>query len=165
MRISEEPTQDNIQQLIDKLPASLSPVERMLLCHDGTVQTALSILFRVPVKIEVLSQYSLPEDQVIVRWVRQVAEYSPGDQTTVCLAESVIPIKKNPPGFITGITEKFFGIGQLIKSLNLTTHREIQGVYGDSDTIARNYLITGDCFLLITETFSRHVLKKADSVT
>ena len=162
MNVPEEPTQDNIQQLLDRLPPNLTPVERVLLCHNGTNQTLLSILFQTLVKIQVLSQLELIPYQVIIRWIKLVAEYSEENKVTVCLAESVIPMKTNSPGFLTAIKEQNMGIGQILSSTYTNYERRIFGLYADENIVARNYQITGKGVdLVITETFSREALKKA----
>ncbi len=181
MKISEEPTQDNIQQLIDKLPAGINPLERIILCHDGTVQTLLSVLFGVPVKVEILSQQFFPGMAIILRWTKLVVVYPPssaklpdihgapsetditfpGYEVTACLAESIIPIEGNPEGFLTAIKEKNMGIGQILKATGLKHERQVFGLYADENVIARNYRILGDVDIIITETFPREAIKKA----
>lgn len=163
MNIHEEPTQDNIKELLNSLPPNLTPVERVLLCQDGTNQTLLSILFQVPVKVHVLSQIELIPYQVIIRWIKLVAEYSDENKVTVCLAESVIPIKANCEGFLTAIKEQHKGIGQILSATCTSYERRIFGLYADENIVARNYRITGEGVdVVITETFSREALKKAD---
>ncbi len=158
----EEVTQDNIKKLLDKLPNNLTPVERMLLCHDGTNQTLLSILFQVPVKVEILSQYELVPYCVIVRWVKLIAEYSDINQATVCLAESVFPMKANNPGFLTAIREQKLGIGQILSATHIIYERRIFGLYADENVVARNYEIVGEgVSVVITETFPRNALEQA----
>jgi chorismate-pyruvate lyase len=167
--ISEQPTEKNIQQLIDKLPKEINPLERVILCHDGTVQTLLSVLFGVQVKVEVLSQQELP-DIGILRWTKLVAVYPltdmifPGTEVTACLAESIIPYKNNPERFLNAIRERSMGIGQIIKSTGLKQERHVFGLYSDENVIARNYRITGDVELIITETFPRDAINKAGKI-
>lgn len=166
--IPEEPTQDNIQQLIDKLPYGINPIERLILCNDGTVQTLLSVLFGVPVKVEILSQQQIG-DIGILRWIKLVAVYTtksalspaPEEEIVACLAESVIPLKNNPEGFLTAIREQKMGIGQILKATGLKQERQVFGLYADENVIARNYRISGDVEMIITETFPREAIKKA----
>lgn len=162
MNIHEEPTQDHIMVLLNSLPPNLTPVERVLLCHDGTSQTLLSILFQIPVKVQVLSQQELIPYQVIIRWIKLVAEYSEDNRVTVCLAESIIPMKANNQSFLTAIKEQNMGIGQILSSTHTTYERRIFGIYADENIVARNYQIVGEGVdVVITETFSREALKKA----
>ncbi len=183
MQISEQPTEINIQQLIDKLPTGINPLERIILCHDGTVQTLLSILFGVPVKVEVLSQQTVG-DIGILRWTKLVAVYPaksaklpdvhidpsgsdmvhPPREVTACLAESIIPFRNNPEGFMTAITEQKMGIGQILKATALNQERHVFGLYADENVIARNYCISGDVNIIITETFPRGALRKAGEI-
>lgn len=180
MQISEQPTENNIQQLIDKLPTGINPLERVILCHDGTVQTLLSVLFGVPVKVEVLSQQAL-SGIGILRWTKLVAVYParsaklpdihgapsetdmvfPSHEVTACLAESFIPLINNPEGFLTAITEQKMGIGQILKATGMNQERHVFGLYADENVIARNYCISGDVNIIITETFPREALRKA----
>ena len=183
MQISEQPTENNIQQLIDKLPTGINPLERVILCHDGTVQSLLSVLFGVPVKVEVLSQQTV-DDIGILRWTKLVAVYParsaklpdihidpsgsdiviPSHEVTACLAESVIPFKNNPEGFLTAIREQSMGIGQILKATGLKQERHVFGLYADENVIARNYHISGDVEMIITETFPREAIKKAGKI-
>jgi len=167
--MGEEVTTSNIQKLISKMPANTSPLEKVILCNDGTVQTLLSVIFGVPVRVEVLSQSE--SDSYIVRWSRLVAEYSPDNIIVVCLAESIISKKTKYKGFITGITEKHMGIGQLISSVKIDTQRSIVGIYADDNVFARTYTILSieneDDYCLndqlsvtITETFLKSVYDK-----
>lgn len=185
MGISEQPTEENIQQLIDKLPKDINPLERVILCHDGTVQTLLSVLFGVPVRVEVLSQQTL-DGIGILRWTKLVAVYPdrelrmndihgapseppvtvgiPSIEITACLAESVIPFKNNPEGFLTAIREQVMGIGQILKATGLKQERQVFGLYADENVIARNYRISGDVEMIITETFPREAIRKAGGI-
>lgn len=154
MMIAEEPTEENIKQLIDSIPPDITALERLLLCNYGTVQTLLSVMHKTPVKVQVLSQMDLGD--VIIRWARLMT-----NEITVCLAESIIPKNSNPPGFLTAVEERKFGIGQIIKTCGLRTERVIIGLYRDENIIARNYKICGDVSVLITETFSRVAIWQA----
>ena len=160
--ISEQPTEENIQQLIDEIPTrpTINALERIILCHDGTVQTLLSVLFGVPAKVVVLSQQTLP-DIGILRWTKLVVQYQASDQEIVaCLAESFIPFKNNPEGFITAIQEKKMGVGQILKATGLKQERHVFGLYVDENVIARNYCIKGDVDIIITETFPREAIRR-----
>ncbi|MCZ7404265.1 MAG: hypothetical protein O8C67_04950 [Candidatus Methanoperedens sp.] len=162
----EEPTSENLQMLIDKVPYQLNSLERLILCNEGTVQTLLSVLFMVPIRIEVISQKEI--GSVIVRWVRLVAEYAPDNVQTVCLAESIIDMNSGYEGFINGIKEKHFGIGQLISSLKIKTTRSLLGFYSDDSVFSRTYEISADktcawdkCLsIIITEVFPKERYKK-----
>lgn len=163
----EEPTEKNIETLIDKIPHQLSSLERIIICNESTVQTLLSVLFLVPIKVEIISQKEL--DSVIVRWSKLVAEYSPDNIQTVCLAESIIDKEHDYHGFIDGIREKHFGIGQLISSLKIRTSRNFMGFYCDDIVFSRTYEIVEDKIdaedneplsVIITEVFPKERYKK-----
>lgn len=160
MKIEEQPTENKIKELIDKLPSGINPIERIILCHDGTVQKLLSVLFGVQVKVEILSQYEI-KDLGIIRWIKLVAVCPEKDHIVTCLAESLIPFKNNTPEFIAAIQEKRLGIGQILKLASLKQDRHVFGLYADDNVIARNYRISGDVEIIITETFPREAIKKA----
>lgn len=162
----EEATEENIKELLKKIPENLSPLERLILSNEGTVQTFLSVLFKVPIKVVVLSQNDF--DGVIIRWSKLVACYAPDNEVTVCLAESVISTDIN--GFKNGIREKHFGIGQLISALGIITRRRLAGFYSDDTVFSRNYLIEdigmtppgNNIRIMITEVFPKEVFRKAE---
>lgn len=168
----EEINEESITEMLKQIPDNLSPVERLIICNEGTVQTLLSVLFKVPVKVVVLSQRELCQielNKVIIRWSKLVACYEE-TEITVCLAESVIT--SNNQGFITGIREKTLGIGQLISSKALVTRRRLLGFNSDQFSFARNYIIEDigmtppgshvNC--LITEVFMKEAFTKASVV-
>lgn len=164
--MQEEPTEENLKQLIDRIPYQLSSLERLILCNEGTVQTLLSVLFMVPIKVEVILQKEI--GSVLVRWARLVAEYAPDNIQTVCLAESIIDMKNSPDGFTNGIYEKHFGIGQLISALRIRTSRNFLGFYCDDTVFSRTYEIVGEktdawnksLSVIITEVFPKERYKK-----
>jgi len=160
--MEEEPTEENLKQLIDAIPGGLSPVERVLLCNYGTNQTLLSVLFEIPIRVTILSQHSFGD--TIIRWAQLVAEYSPNNVVTVCLAESVIPKQKNPRGLLAALGEGKMGIGQILQACQLKTRREILGFFADDNIIARTYTLTGDVEILITEIFPREAIRKAEGM-
>lgn len=162
----EEVTEESLKQLIDKIPYQLNSLERLILCSQSTVQTMLSVLFMVPIKVEVVSQKEI--GSVLVRWARLVAEYAPDNIQTVCLAESIIDMENCPEGFINGIKEKHFGIGQLISALKIRTTRSLLGFYSDDTVFSRTYEICADktsawdkpLSIIITEVFPKERYKK-----
>jgi hypothetical protein len=170
----EEITTENIEKLIGKIPIEANAIERLVLGNDGTVQTLLSVLFGVPVKVEVISQIEMAN--CIVRWSKLVAEYSPDVKFVVCLAESIIDTTDTYNGFINGIKERKLGIGQLIAALGLKTNRVLLGFHSDDSNFSRTYSIvsskTDDLDLdktklniIITEVFPKAVFMKSDRVS
>ena len=160
----EEITESNIKKLIEMIPKNTDAIERLVLANDGAVQTLLSVLFSVPIKVEVISQKEF--STYIIRWAKLVAEYSPDVEFTVCLAESVIDKTTSYQGFINGLREKRMGIGQLISSLGLRTDRELLGFHSDDSNFSRTYAITSlksddinerPLNIIITEVFPKAV--------
>jgi chorismate-pyruvate lyase len=160
-----------IQKLIDKLSKyELTPLERVILANDATVQSLLSVIFRIPVQVEVIAQVELNRN--IYRWVRLVADYSEAGKITTCLAMSIIPTGLNDFQFVEGIRDKQKGIGQLLSELDFKIKREILGFYADETVFSRTYRITGSriteynreekCDILITEVFPRSVFRKVE---
>lgn len=168
----EEVTEQNIKDLIGKMPKESNAIERLVLCNEGTVQTLLSVLFKVPIKVEVLSQ--IEESTYIIRWSRLIAEYSDELKIVVCLAESVIDKNTSYNGFINGIHEKNMGIGQLISAIKLRTNRTLLGFYSDNNSFARTYTIKSvvsdnlgsinerPLKITITETFLKEAFLRLD---
>ena len=166
MKVSEEATETYIEQLLAAIPPMTAPVERLILCSDGTVQTNLSILFRVPVTVEVLSQEQiLQAEEAIIRKVRLVAQYSPQQQITACIANSIIPLNANSREFIDAINEKKLGIGQILKAMGYRYERHVSGIYANEYEISRDYTIIGEnLYLTINEVFSRNMLTRAGEI-
>lgn len=167
--ISEEVTEENIKKLIEKIPQDSTALERVILANSGTVQTLLSVLFGVPIKVEVISQ--IEKENYFVRWSKLVADFSPEIKFTVCLAESVISKDIIYKGFITGIRERTIGIGQLISALKIQTERKLLGFYNDSISFSRTYSIESinnneidknQLYIIITEVFPKDVYKRLD---
>lgn len=159
MIIPEEPTQENLKQLLEGLPKDLTPLERVILCNEGTVQTILSVLLNVPVKVDILSQ-QIVEGDTVIRWSRLVADGVLGmSGSAVCLAESIIPKRMNTEGFMTAVKEQKMGIGQILKAQGVIQKRQVIGIYADKNVISRNYILTGDnLYVMITEVFPRNAL-------
>ena len=62
-----------VKEIIGKLERyDLTPLERVILANEGTVQSLLSVIFRVPVEVSVISQVEV--NQSIVRWARLAAD-------------------------------------------------------------------------------------------
>lgn len=137
----EEINEESISNMLSVIPKNLSPIERIIISNEGTVQTLLSVLFEVPVQVVVLNQTTVPAlyGKQIVRWSKLVAKYSPSDEITICLAESIV--STDDEGFINGMNEKKMGIGQLIAAKDIPTRRRILGFHSDDCIFARNYVI------------------------
>lgn len=163
--------ENKIEELLGKLDKyELDTLERVILANDGTVQSLLSVIFRVPIKVEVIAQMELLNN--IHRWVKLTADYNTMEQM-VCLAQSVVPIEENSKDFIDGLKAQKLGIGQLLSTLGFVTKRELLGFYSDEQTFARVYritgtkservresILTGGCDIVITEIFPKVLYEK-----
>lgn len=159
----KELNDENIKILIDKIPNESSSIEKLILANESTVTTLLSVLFGVPIKVEVISQ--IEHENYIIRWTKLIADYSPDVKFTVCLAESIIDKDNHYDGFINGIREKRWGIGQLIASIGLATERTLLGFYSDQNTFSRTYSIESlgsakPLKMTITEVFPKEAYEK-----
>lgn len=168
----EEITEENIKKLIAKVPKDTGAIERLVLANDGTVQTLLSVLFNIPIKVEVIAQKEY--STYIIRWAKLVAEYSPDIKFTVCLAESVVDKTTSYSGFINGLREKKMGVGQLLSSLHINTDRELLGFHSDDSNFSRTYSITSvksddvnerPINIIITEVFPKAAFRRIDDET
>ena len=150
-----------LKELIASLPKGLSPLERVILAHDGTVHTLLSLLsIGTPIHLNVISQKE--EGEMITRDITFTI-----DGETIMSATTIMLVKDNPPQFIEAIRRKKAGVGQIINYMDLKTHRNIESFHAyppDSDympdTLYRRYSITGDCTLRINEHFNREFIKQ-----
>lgn len=167
--MDEETQEDSIKKLIEKIPHDSTPLEKVILANEGTVQTLMSVIFGVPIKVEVLSQTEA--ENYIVRWIKLVADYGGGETITVCLAESIIDKNNVFEGFLTGIREKIMGIGQLLSACGIRTQRELLGFYSDKNTFSRNYSISTHGYdikagrgfkIIITEVFQKEAFRRLE---
>lgn len=155
----------NLQAI--ELLNGLNISERVLIRNKYPVQDLLSLMLNC--EVEVLPIYQSEQNGVIMRWVQLIS----GTQV-LCYANSVIPFSPdiindiptpiNPRGFITGIREQKFGIGQLIDAIELKTKRSLKSIYVNEDFISRIYEITSatdgiELNLTINETFPRSIFK------
>lgn len=136
----EEVTETNILNLIRSLPDKCRPIERIIITNTGTVQTLLSVLFKNPIRVKVISQ-----TEGVNCYIREVQLLLlvNGKEVVVCTASSIIYLNKQGryQGFYTGIKEKNMGIGQLLSSLKIPTEREIISYNLTKNIISRTYFI------------------------
>ncbi len=159
--------EDNIKRLIEKIPLDATPLEKVILANEGTVQTLMSVVFGVSIKVDVLSQ--IENEGYFVRWIRLLADYGGGEIITVALAESIIDKNTSFSGFLTGIREKNMGIGQLLSVCGIRTERNLLGFYSDNNTFSRTYSIKTygsdikagrELNITITEVFQKEAFKR-----
>lgn len=142
--------------MYDKLPVGLTAIERVILTNKGPVQDLISLVFNSKCRVRVISQQEYHHN--IIR----ITELVCADKS-IGIAKSVIPIDKNTPGFVNGILEKTFGIGELLSSVDAVYTRDIIQCYSNTDVVIRTYTLSGnDIAVMITETFSRRALSKIE---
>lgn len=128
---------------------NLSILERVLITHDGTVQSLLSYILQCPVTIEVLSQEEGPES--ILRRV-----YLRAGDLVCAKATSYIPLGFNSHKVSDLVQQKTLGLGQIAKVLGIETTRTIMDLGVNKESFWREYRMTGSGLLYrITEVFPR----------
>ena len=150
----------------------LSPVERVLAGHTGTVVLLLSLYFNKPVKVLVVEQEEIPAGSrpigsdtseynavgVIHRSVALVA----GDWI-VAKASTVIPLAENRFDVLEEIRRRDLGLGHIAVKLGFPTQRTIICIEATDEELSRTYVMQGREHLMsgpglyytITETFPR----------
>ena len=164
--------------MFEKYP-DLTPLQRAVLSSTGTVQSLLSAVFEKPVIAKIISQ--LDAGDTYIRWVilsyevvsKKVGLYNPESneigtqlvpeikEVTVCLAESVFPHSTNDEKFLNALRKgKDGGIGQVLAKMDISTTREILGIFCDENVFSRTYRLIGDRVdAVITEVFSNNEFK------
>ena len=141
-----------LKDLIESIPDGLSPLERVIIAHDGTVHTLLSLLTNAPVYLNVLSQTE--EHGMISRNINFTVH-----GTVIMEAWTTILVNDNPNNFIEAIRRQKAGIGQIINFMDLNSRREMMSMNVTDTTLHRKYHITGDCTMMIRKAFDREFLK------
>jgi hypothetical protein len=134
----------------------LSPIHRMIVMHDGTLQELLSAYFgsRVNVKVNHQQEY---HDVII----RNSTLHTEGaiDGTDVCTATSVISTASKTLQsieFVDQIRKRDIGIGAILNELGVKTERELLSIGVNNFDIRRVYRIhdeVSEINIIITETF------------
>jgi hypothetical protein len=142
----------------------MTPVQRMVVSHDGTLQELLSAYFGSPVKVTVHNQ--IDNYGVIIR---NSALYTgnTNNAVDVCLATSVMrtvnpSCSSSGSKFIERIRQCEHGIGFVLNDLGIQTHREILDIHVNEDMFRRVYRIfddDGEIDIIITEVFPSHMYK------
>ena len=147
------------------LPAmtrNLTPTQRMVVSHDGTLQDLLSAYFGHPVNVDVHSQ-----GESHGNIIRNSGLYvdKPQVKTDVCLATSVIPtssILLQNVEFVDQIRQCEHGIGFILNELGIKTQREILDVRANADMFRRVYRIfdnESEIDVIITEVFPAYLYR------
>lgn len=157
----------------------LSPIERILAGHTGTVVLLLSLYFNKAVEVVVTKQEETshadivppPNDlspgvvgtagkveSVILRSV----ELKAGPRV-VATASTVIPIDKNNAQVLEEIRRRELGLGHIAVKLRIPTERTIISIEVTDEFLSRTYVMQGreplfsgpGLYYTITETFPR----------
>lgn len=133
---------------------NLSPLERILLGHNGTVQSLLSIIFKTPVEVKVLEQRE--DTEGIVRRVELLA-----GEIIAATAQSFIPLEGNGQEVLALVRQQKLGLGQIASFFSISTSRALYDLGANDVEIWRSYIMEGPGLLFkIRETFQRAVFKK-----
>ncbi len=144
----------DIRKLLDKVK-DFNLIERIILSHDGTIQTLLSVLINKEVKVNVVHQEVF--DDMIVRFVELVT-----NDDILALAKSVI--KTNIDEIKNDILLGKLGLGQILKKYKIFYTREFVGVKKYNEMLVRVYKLnykTNDKYFnaIITEMILYENLK------
>ena len=147
------------------LPAmtrNLTPIQRMVVSHDGTLQDLLSSYFGHPVNVDVHGQVE-SHGNIIRNSGLYVDE--PLAKTDVCLATSVIPTSSTllqNVEFVDQIRQCEHGIGFILNELGIKTRREILDIRTNEDMFRRVYRIfdnESEIDVIITEVFPAYLYR------
>lgn len=147
----------DIPSLLKQLePFELSPIERVLAGHTGTVQVLLSLWFNQPVVVDVTSQEVTGAG--ITREVKLVLQRS---GLAVAWAHSIIPRASNLPKIMEDVEEQNLGLGQIAVKHQIPTSRQITELDATDLAIRRKYVMEGQGLrYVITEQFDRTLYRQ-----
>lgn len=140
----------NIDEFLEYFREKNIPtIVRVLLSHDGTVQSLLSIIYSTPVKAVVVDQ---KEDE---SFIYRETSLRAGEKE-VCHAVSKIPKGPNDSAVLAFVRAKELGLGQIAVALKISTARSIRKVGQDETGFYRSYVMYGKgIYFIITEHFSK----------
>lgn len=116
--------------------SNLSPIERILAAHTGTVQLLLSLWWNDPVDVVLISQFEANGE--IHRVVDLTCRNS---HLVVAHAESIIPINDNHPDVIADVKANVLGLGQIAVKHEIQTVRTLHEVQVAPHELSRFYSI------------------------
>jgi len=132
-------------------PYNLSPIERVLAAHTGTVQLLLSLYFGSPVDVTLVEQ---SEEVGEIR--RRASLVVSGTGQEACFARSVIPLSANNREVLAGVREGKLGLGQVAVKHRIPTERRIREITVTPRQICRKYIMQGPgLYYAVTEVFPR----------
>lgn len=146
----------NIQALLDTMKGhDLSVLERIILAHDGTVQTLLSVILGAPVMVRPIEQTDSHDGASIIRLVDLEA-----GNLVAARARSVIPKASNSGPILEAVQDMQLGLGQIAFTLQIKTQRDILRIMADQNTCSRQYRMYGNGLdFTIWEHFPRALYK------
>ena len=155
----------------------LSPIERVLAGHTGTVVLLLSLYFNKLVEVVVVEQEETPALQdelgprsigpdasaysegVIHRRVELVAGRQVVARASTVIPSSILPgqrIGSNSVRVLKEVRRREMGIGHIAVKLGIPTQRTIICVEATAEELSRTYVMQGrGLYYTITETFPR----------
>ena len=141
-------------------PYGLSPIERVLAGHTGTVQLLLSLLFDEPVDVVLIGQNEIKARHEIHREVGLRLRHS---DVEVCRAVSIIDLDRNSDLILDRIREGQLGLGQIAVTYSMPIRRTINLIEVTKDQITREYTMEGASepevlHFVITEMFPRGLM-------
>ncbi len=165
----------------------LSDVERILLVSDGTFTYQLEAFAREPIRVEILSNESVPlsagDAELLQRpeggpvWDRRTLLRGKNTGTAYCYATSVINDEGLDPAFREELRVTQSGIGHLMAKYRIGTFRELLTYhidvgpdyarhlphFRDAAFLSRTYRIVfeGQPIMLITENMPRTLFAKS----
>ncbi len=133
----------------------LSPMERVLLAHTGTVQLLLSLYFGCVVDVKLRAQ--VEKEGELRREVSLVVQCT-GEE--VCFAASVIPLSANDPSVLADVRGAKLGLGQIAVKHRVFIERRIIEIAATASQISRKYVMRGPgLHYLVTEVFPRRLYR------
>lgn len=139
----------DISSLLDKFNnVKFKPIERIILSHDGTVVTLLSMFFNEHVNVDVVAQSEWNGN--ILRKVEFATE-----EAKVGEATSIIPLDSNSEKLIDEVRKRNLGLGQTIKKLEYRPNRVVLHIDKTQHKFWRVYNLhqEGSVDILIMEEF------------
>ncbi len=136
-------------------PYNLSPIERVLAAHTGTVQLLLSLYFGSPVDVTLVEQ---SEEMGEIRRRASLVVSCTGQEA--CFARSVIPLSVNNREVLADVREGKLGIGQIAVKHRIPTERRIREIAVTPMQISRKYVMQGPgLYYMVTEVFPRDLYR------
>ena len=151
----------DIAGVLDRLKVyDLSPIERVLAGHTGTVQLLLSLYFDEPVDVVLMNQ---EEKEGAIH--RVVSLRLRRREIAVCHASSVIRLDLSSQGVLTDVRGGKLGLGQIAVKYSVPTKRTIGEITVTPSRISRQYIMEGFdpghqyLHYVISESFPRKLFR------